>query len=534
MARAEMLALALVLLACEPAVQLGARCTRNQECTAPLVCGFGRCRAECVEHRDCPIGALCLLDPGAQGSCSLADDGSCSAAAPCVGGLSCIDGACVNACTTVAECPSDAICEPTGDGRARCVRVDGARDAGVSDGGAPCAGPGCDAVVQVVAGGTAACARTRAGAIWCWGADEIAGDALPAPASCAFEPCAAAPVRISSVDELGVQQPLAGVTELCVGERHACVILGDARVACWGWGEPRGSVLGQGEFAPSSSPALLVRSGAGGRLAGVTALVCGAEQTLAREADGTWLAWGNGQFGQLGTGDISSADVAVDAPVAASAAVLSAGRDHVCALAGSGVECWGDHARGALGGGIDPGVTELSTTAVASFVDAGVVELDTGWGWSCALSGAEIFCWGARDSLGVAATTPNDCGTQTEYCAIHPVQVFRPPGVAWAHVGGGCGAHDVCAWTAAGDVWCWGENSVGVVGGSGGSAVDEPVRRTGLPAVDAVSVGDAFACALVAGDVWCWGENDAGQLGRGDPTLASDPMPARVTWPSGS
>lgn len=100
---------ALVVLAgCQNAASEGAACARDGECGA-LVCRLGRCRAECAETRDCPLGAECL--PGASGgSCALATD-RCTADAECPAPLVCgSDGQCRAACLSDADCTSDGHC----------------------------------------------------------------------------------------------------------------------------------------------------------------------------------------------------------------------------------------------------------------------------------------------------------------------------------------------------------------------------------------------------------------------------------------
>lgn len=57
-----------------PLVTLGRACERSGECPAPLVCRNGRCREECVEHRDCPLDARCITGSDGLGVCTLLDD----------------------------------------------------------------------------------------------------------------------------------------------------------------------------------------------------------------------------------------------------------------------------------------------------------------------------------------------------------------------------------------------------------------------------------------------------------------------------
>ncbi len=134
---------ALVLAACQATTATGAACSRASDCASPLVCGFGRCRVECAQNRDCGAGRLCLLDAGGQGSCSL-DSDACTSI--CGAGLMCVAGTCVQPCSGDGDCPLDGQCA-TGS----CVRGP-ERDAG----------DGSDAGASHDAGG-----RHDAGTIFC-------------------------------------------------------------------------------------------------------------------------------------------------------------------------------------------------------------------------------------------------------------------------------------------------------------------------------------------------------------------------------
>src|SRR4051812_4050017 len=82
---------AFVLLACENGAAVGVACTRSSDCQRGLTCAVGRCREECAESRDCPIGARCLVDPGdGRHACSLDVDGCVGR--ECAAGFVCVEG----------------------------------------------------------------------------------------------------------------------------------------------------------------------------------------------------------------------------------------------------------------------------------------------------------------------------------------------------------------------------------------------------------------------------------------------------------
>jgi hypothetical protein len=89
----------------EPATQArrpGDQCALNSECADPLVCKDGRCRQECAEDRDCPVGLnlVCTMRPqkDAAGRPTGKQYGKCVSAAPagapCVNPTDCMSRSC--------------------------------------------------------------------------------------------------------------------------------------------------------------------------------------------------------------------------------------------------------------------------------------------------------------------------------------------------------------------------------------------------------------------------------------------------------
>jgi alpha-tubulin suppressor-like RCC1 family protein/predicted flap endonuclease-1-like 5' DNA nuclease len=83
-----------------------------------------------------------------------------------------------------------------------------------------------------------------------------------------------------------------------------------------------------------------------------------------------------------------------------------------------------------------------------------------------------------------------------------------------------------CAILDDGEIYCWGDNTYGKLGGSGSSAS----WPTGFEAVD-VDAGESHACALSsAGEILCWGRNNKGQIGIG--STSSSENPTLLTLPN--
>jgi len=104
-----------------------------------------------------------------------------------------------------------------------------------------------------------------------------------------------------------VVEPLPPVEDVRAGYNHTCALLRNKTVACWG---ANGSFqLASGSRSPSSRP-LAVQG-----LVGVTHLAVRGDSACARLTDGSVRCWGDNHAGQLGDGTLS--DHAVPMPVRA-------------------------------------------------------------------------------------------------------------------------------------------------------------------------------------------------------------------------
>jgi len=349
-------------------------------------------------------------------------------------------------------------------------------------------------VVSVAAGDYHTCALTTAGAVQCWGNNNLGqlGDGSTTPSS--------TPVAVAGLGS--------GVVSVAAGSTHTCALTTAGGVQCWG--ENNSGKLGDGSTSKRTTPVAVAGLGSG-----VASVAAGDYHTCALTTAGAVQCWGNNYYGQLGDGSTtpSSTPVAV-VGLGSGVASVAAGIYHTCALTTAGaVKCWGNNADSQLGdGSTTPSRTPVAVTGLGS----GVASVAAGIYHTCALTTAgAVKCWGnnAYSQLGDGSTTPS-----------------RTP-VAVAGLGSGvasvaAGDFHTCALTTAGAVQCWGDNSSGQLGDGSTTPSSTPVAVVGLGSgVASVAAGIYHTCALTtAGAVQCWGLNHSGQLGDGSTTASSTPV----------
>jgi hypothetical protein len=306
-----------------------------------------------------------------------------------------------------------------------------------------------------------------------------------------------------------------GITTISAGDTHTCAVTSsEGGLECWG-ANGNGQVTGSGTFNVTYPTPQRIAQYTGDTF---THVASRDDFNCAIDTSGRVFCWGYGYAGN--DAGFYSGSYAYVGGLPSNALAVAPGFPVACVLlTGGSVWCWGSNQYGAAVGNNDSGVDALLPAPVAG-LSSGVTSLSLGGTHACAVtSGGGVMCWGSD--------TAGELGDGTNNYAPTPVPVS---GLSSGVVSVAAGDYHTCALTTAGAVMCWGSNSNGELGNNkatGNSST--PVAVSGLSSgVASIVSGGAFSCAvLTAGGMMCWGANYYGQLGDGTGTDQATPVAVR-------
>ena len=304
---------------------------------------------------------------------------------------------------------------------------------------------GLTTAARVAAGDEFACALLADGTAKCWALGEKGqrGDGT-------FNQFSGVPVAVSG---------LTNAVSLAGGYNHACALLADGSMRCWG--DNASGQLGN-PSTPTGSSVPVTVSGINDAIAFTT----GAFHTCAVPADRTLRCWGLNEQGQLGDGSRTNSSTPVTVSGISGVVAVAGGAVHTCAVLTNGtVRCWGENEFGQLGDGTNS--SSITPVQVAGITGASAIS--AGWRHTCAvLTNGTVQCWGQNDfsQLGDGTTTSRNI----------PVQVSGISGAVGVTAGWW---HHSCAVLDNGTVRCWGVNEWGQFGSGTTTSSTTPVTMTG-------------------------------------------------------
>ncbi len=346
----------------------------------------------------------------------------------------------------------------------------------------------------------------------------------------------AIPTKVVTPDGDGV---LVGVSQISAGGSHS-LALKDGNVLAWGdntYGQLGNGWSGADEF--SSVPLEVLSAGEGSdSLSGISQVSAGGYHSLALlEADGSVLAWGNNSYGQLGDGTTSNRAIPVNVlglggyGNLSGVSQIAAGGHHSLAIKDGSVLAWGDNEFGQLG---DNTTTKRSTPVLVSGL-SNVTQIAAGYDHSVALSNdGTVDTWG---STGIPEWGPH-CGW---FCG--PPPLVSPWSKIPVTVSGlldvariGAGGYHSLAILNDGSAKSWGDNTYFQLGAGSTettetsplSVIANTASMIALSDISQIAAGFDFTLALKSDGsrIYAWGGNYYGQLGDG--TLTSSLTPVEV------
>ncbi|MGI9303473.1 MAG: Calx-beta domain-containing protein [Gammaproteobacteria bacterium] len=312
-------------------------------------------------------------------------------------------------------------------------------------------------------------------------------------------------------------------TQLSVGDDHACALLDNGSIKCWGSNDS--GRLGYGDTADrgdslasigDSLPAIDLGTDTFGQLYTAIQVSAGYGHTCAVLNDGNVKCWGDGYAGQLGyddnkdrgdgAGEMGDSLPFVDLGTDRSAVAVYTGYDQTCAVLDSGaaLKCWGGNRDGDLGlcsgdYGVGNGGVEYSGHLCSSDTDAAIAEIaDVPADHTCALGRKQVRY--GFDTDKDSALSEGEVVSGIGYCHTEDFNFLME--LTTLPVGSdACPANGGVRYEAGLDI---GDN--GVFDNEMGDALPEIDLGSSSGIVD-IKLGYDNICALLANETFkCWGD----------------------------
>jgi alpha-tubulin suppressor-like RCC1 family protein len=292
------------------------------------------------------------------------------------------------------------------------------------------------------------------------------------------------------------------VKQVAAGGYHSMVLTRDGDVFTWGWGYY--GQLGHGNRGSQLVPKRVES------LTNVMDIAAGSFHSLALVEAGSVYTWGFNDFGQLGLGDHGAGtlrNVPTEVPGVNGVVAVAAGSNHSVALSrdGTTMACGRNNA-----GQLGLGDTNISDTFTVVPGLRGVVDIDAGAHHTIAVTAeGGLYTWGTGRAMGHGGveTTQRLVPTKVTGGGISEVAVVQ---VA-------AGNRHTMALTASGELYAWGRGDSGQLGHGGKEHVVVPRVVGGIEGT-VVGMAGGTNHSLVAaaeGRVLVFGSGARGSLGLG-------------------
>lgn len=322
---------------------------------------------------------------------------------------------------------------------------------------------------------------------------------------------------------------LGGVKEIYGGSYNLCAINNSNRLYCQGFNET--GTTGTGTYSavttmtPVSNPSTFTV------LAGDnTVSLKWGQHACAINASNSMYCWGKNDRGQVAKANTTLyyANIQLVNHFSDFTQVAT-GNNFTCGLRSTGnVVCWGDNTYGQLGDAtttprINGDYTTVVTPGAGSTPLSNIKEISAGRNHMCAVANSgNLYCWGRNDF--------GQVGNGNQINQPRAIQLLAS-GVNKVSAGG---YHTCLMMTTNNEVRCWGKNTYGQLGrGNIASPALTPVANIATGTISELSLGDNYSCFVRNGStVQCAGDNSYGIMGKLQVTAATDNTTFATVAPS--
>jgi alpha-tubulin suppressor-like RCC1 family protein len=334
--------------------------------------------------------------------------------------------------------------------------------------------------VSVSCGFTHTLALKANGTLWAWGANGLGqlGDSS----------------NINSLSPIMVSNN-SDFVSISAGGNHNMAL--KANGTLWVWGSGNRGQMGNGSTNNLWVPTKMQVDPA---LPGWTMISAGYDHGMGVKADGSLMAWGRNDIGQIGDSSYVQQEIPVFISVVLNWVSFSAGANYTIALKSNGtLWAWGDNTYGQLG----DGTNSQQNKPVPLGTDHDWISISCGEYHNLALKcDGTLWAWGKSDfgQIGDAFTLNRN----------KPVRIGADSN--WTNIAAG-GSHSL-ALKADGTIWAWGYNGFGQLGINSRKNWSRPVKMQSDSFWVSIVCGDNHSHGITSnGRLWSWGNNNIGQLG---------------------
>ncbi len=346
-------------------------------------------------------------------------------------------------------------------------------------------------VEKVVTGEAHSCAL-KEGKAYCWGKNDNGqlGTQTDPPNS-----NSTTPVEVQNLNK---------VVDISTSHNFTCALLENQTVKCWG--ENTYKQLGALTANDYSATPVQVQN-----LANVIKISSGYYHACALLSDNDVYCWGKYDDGRLGYNATESSLVANPVTFTTSDPIkdLSTGNMHSCAILENGaVFCWGKNDYGQLGDDPTSTLSSSQPTIIEGTYEVASL-LSAGNSFNCvAMSAGGIKCLGQNDS---------DAGQlgKADLLELFSYSFIDVDVLAGKQISSVSSNSSHSCVVIEKKIYCWGKNDYGQLGNGTIDSPLTSVLVTDSEGATSVAAGKLHSCAVIKGEVFCWGRNNQGQLGDG-------------------